>query len=284
MSQIHGRNVLITGGASGIGLLVAKKLAERGAKVIIWDIDDSSLAGIAEEMKAKGRPVSVYHCDVSRRTEVFSVAEKVKEDFGKVDILINNAGIVSGKSFLECTDEQLEKGMAVNMLAHFWTVRAFLPQMVRAGNGHIVTISSAAGLIGVSRLVDYSTAKFGAFGFNESLRMEIKQEKWNIKTTVVCPYFINTGMFDGAQTRFSWLLPILDQQYVAERIVSAIKKNKSRLLMPPMVYSIWLLRYFPTFAFDFIANLLGINAAMDSFRGRSGIQDLETKSKPADSD
>ena len=283
MSEIYGRNVLITGGASGIGLLMAKKLADRGAKVIIWDIDDSNLEKIAGEIKAKGHSVAVYQCDVSIRNEVYRVAEVVKGDFGKVDILINNAGIVSGKSFLECTDEQLEKSMAVNMLAHFWTVRAFLPEMIRAGNGHIVTISSAAGLIGVSRLVDYCTSKFAAFGFDEALRMEMKQEKWNIKTTVVCPYFINSGMFEGVQTRFSCLLPILDIERVAERIVRAIKKDRRRLLMPPLVYSVWLLRYLPAFVFDFITNFLGINAAMHTFRGRYGVKHQNTKSKQADS-
>ena len=104
-------------------------MRKRELTVIILDIDDSNLEKIAGELKAKGRSVAVYHCDVSIRAEVYRVAEMVKGDFGKVDILINNAGIVSGKSFLECTDEQLEKGMAVNLLAHFWTVRAFLPGM-----------------------------------------------------------------------------------------------------------------------------------------------------------
>jgi len=270
MSQIYGRNVLITGGASGIGLLMTKKLAGRGAKVIIWDIDDSKMENVAAQMKAKGHQVAVYRCDVSNRNEVYRVAEAVKADFEKVDILVNNAGIVSGKYFLECTDEQLEKSMTVNTLAHFWTVRAFLPEMIRAGNGHIVTISSAAGIVGASRLVDYCTSKFAAFGFDEALRMEIREEKWNVKTTVVCPYFANTGMFEGVQTRFSWLLPILDQERVAERIVKAIESDKRRVIMPPMVYSVWLLRYLPTCVFDFIADLLGVNSAMHTFRGRSG--------------
>jgi all-trans-retinol dehydrogenase (NAD+) len=75
-------------------------------------------------------------------------------------ILINNAGVVSGKRFLECTDDELEKSITISTMAHFWTVRAFLQEMIRAGNGHIVTISSVAGIIGVSRLVDYCTSKF----------------------------------------------------------------------------------------------------------------------------
>lgn len=283
MSKINGRNVLITGGASGIGLLMAQKLADRGAGIIIWDIDDANMEKAAEQIKTRGRQVAVYHCDVSDRTEVYRVAGMVKADFGKVDILINNAGIVSGKYFLECTDQQLEKSMNVNLLAHFWTVRAFLPEMVRAGSGHIVTISSAAGIVGASRLVDYCTSKFAAFGFDEALRMEIKGEKWNIKTTVVCPYFINTGMFEGVRTRFSRLLPILDQNRVAERIVKAIEKNRRRLLMPPIVYSVWMMRYLPTFAFDLVQNFFGINRAMNTFTGRSGTRHPEIKSKPAQS-
>jgi all-trans-retinol dehydrogenase (NAD+) len=270
MSRIDGSKILITGGASGIGKLMAQRFADRGATVVIWDVDDPGMKKLAVEMEGAGRRIGVYHCDVSNRTEVLRVAESVNNDFGGIDILINNAGIVTGKSFLDATDEQIEKGMAINALAHFWTVRAFLPGMILAGKGHIVTISSAAGLIGVSRLVDYCAAKFAAFGFDEALRMEIKQKKWNIRTTVVCPYFIDTGMFDGARTRFSSLLPILDQQRVADRIVKAVEGDRGRLLMPPMVYLLWLLRYLPTSAFDFTANLLGINAAMEGFKGRSG--------------
>ncbi|MDR3554786.1 MAG: SDR family oxidoreductase [Syntrophobacteraceae bacterium] len=270
MSRIEGSNILITGGASGIGKLMAQRFADRGGSLILWDIDDRGLEKMAGELGTGGRRVGVYHCDVSNRSEIATVAEKVKADFGKVDILINNAGIVSGKTFLETTDEQIEKGMAVNALAHFWTVRAFLPGMIRAGSGHIVTISSAAGLIGVCGLVDYCAAKFAVFGFDEALRMEIKRKKLNIRTTVVCPYFIDTGMFEGVRTRFSRLLPILNQQLVADRIVKAVEKNRRRLLMPPMVYSLWILRYLPTFAFDLTANLFGINATMEKFRGRSG--------------
>ena len=277
MSRIEGSKILITGGASGIGKLMAQRFADRGATVVIWDVDDPGMERLAVEMESAGRRIGVYHCDVSNRAEVLRVAESVNKDFGGIDILINNAGIVTGQSFLDATDEQIEKGMAVNALAHFWTVRAFLPGMIRAGRGHIVTISSAAGLIGVSRLVDYCAAKFAVFGFDEALRIEIKQKKWKIRTTVVCPYFIDTGMFDGARTRFSSLLPILDRQRVADRIVKAVEGDRRRLLMPPMVYLIWLLRYLPTSAFDFTANLLGINATMEGFKGRAGESALMRK-------
>ncbi|HBZ54527.1 MAG TPA: short-chain dehydrogenase, partial [Syntrophobacteraceae bacterium] len=158
--------------------------------------------------------------------------------------------------------------MDVNITAHFWTVRAFLPGMIQANRGHIVTIASAGGIVGASRMVDYCASKFAAFGFDEALRMEIRKNRWRIKTTVVCPYYINTGMFAGVRTRFPWLLPILEEELVAGRIMHAIQFNKKRLLMPLIVYSVWLLRLLPVVVFDWITTLLGINACMDEFRGR----------------
>jgi all-trans-retinol dehydrogenase (NAD+) len=269
MSQIAGANILITGGASGIGRLVALKLGALGSRTILWDIDDARLEAVAQEFRNLGYPVFPYHCDVSSRGEVSAVAEAVKRDAGKVDILINNAGVVTGKFCLDCSEEEIEKTMAVNLMANFWTVRAFLSDMIKTGSGHIVTVASAAGIIGVSQMVDYCTSKFAAFGFDEALRMEIRKRKWKVRTTVVCPYFINTEMFQGVKTRFSWLLPILDVDKVTEKIVEAIQKNKKRLILPPVVYSVWLLRLFPVAVFDFAANLLGINTAMTTYKGRT---------------
>lgn len=269
MSRIEGRNVLITGGASGIGRLLAIKAAALGGRVIIWDVNEASLDRLAQEVKASGQTVHACLCDVSNSERVYKRAQEVKKSFGPVDILVNNAGVVSGRPFLQCTDEQCRRTMDVNIMAHFWTVRAFLPDMVRRQSGHIVTIASAAGIVGVSKMVDYCASKAAAFAFDEALRMEIRKSGWNIETTVVCPYFINTGMFEGVRTRFAALLPILDEEKVAGRIIRAILKNKKRLVMPPMVYSVWLLRLFPVAVFDIVADLMGINDAMKTFEGRS---------------
>ena len=270
MSGIAGKKILITGGASGIGRLLALKAAALGGTVLVWDIDDANRERVEREISARGQRVRSYHCDVSKREEVYRVAGEIKAEFGLVDILVNNAGVVSGRPFLECTDDQCQKTMDVNVMAHFWTVRAFLPEMVKANSGHIVTIASAAGIIGVSRMIDYCASKAAAFAFDEALRMEIRKNRWKIRTTVVCPYFIDTGMFDGVKTRFSFLLPILKEEVVAEKIIRAILKNKRRLIMPPMVYSVWLLRLLPVFLFDIVADVLGINSAMKSFKGRPG--------------
>ena len=267
MADFTNKITLITGGACGLGRLVAQKMAARGSHVVLWDIANDSLAKAASEISGAGHKVATYHCNVFDREMVYDTAERVKDDVGKVDILINNAGVVSGRPFLECSDEQLERTMGVNVLAQFWTVKAFLPDMVKSNNGHIVTISSAGGIVGVSGLVDYSTSKFAAFGFDESLRAELKKRKLNINTTVVCPYFIGGEMFAGVKTRFSFLLPILDAEKVSGQIVDAIARKKRRLITPPLVYSTWLLRLLPVSVFDWLATFLGINSAMDEFRG-----------------
>ncbi|MHC1742356.1 MAG: SDR family oxidoreductase [Syntrophobacteraceae bacterium] len=269
MSRIENRNVLITGGASGLGRLLAIKAAALGGRVVLWDVNEANLDRVGREVRAGGRPVLVRRCDVTNREDVYRAAREVTETFGPVDILINNAGVISGRSFLDCTDDELQRTMDVNIMAHFWTVRAFLPGMVERRSGHIVTMASAAGIVGVSRMVDYCTSKAAAFGFDEALRMEIRQNRWPVKTTVVCPYFINTGMFDGVRTRFAALLPILDENRVADRIIRAVRKNRRRVIMPPMVYSVWLLRLLPVSVFDFVADLMGINVAMKTFKGRS---------------
>jgi short-subunit dehydrogenase len=268
MSEVAGRNVLITGAASGIGRLMALKAAAKGANLVLWDIDEAGLAKLVAEIRANSGRAFSYRCDVSRHQDVYRVAEQVRTDVGMVDVLINNAGVISGKPLLECSDEQIQRTMDVNTMAHFWTVRAFLPDMIRASRGHIVTIASAGGIIGVSRMIDYCASKFAAFGFDEALRMEIRKNRWRVKTTVVCPFYINTGMFAGVRSRFPWLLPILDEDLVAERIIHAIQFNKKRLLLPLTVYSVWLLRLLPVMLFDWIATFLGINASMDDFRGR----------------
>ncbi|MCK5797821.1 MAG: SDR family oxidoreductase [Deltaproteobacteria bacterium] len=270
MTDIAGKNVLITGGASGIGRLMALRAADRGGRVIVWDIDAAALEAVLADLeRATGSPATGYVCDVSDRDAVYATAAKVKADTGPLDILINNAGVVSGESFLELPDEKIETTFRVNTMALFWTTKAFLPEMIQRDAGHVVTIASASGLIGVARLADYASSKFAAVGFDESLRMELSGIAKHVKTTVVCPYFIDTGMFKGVSSRFSFLLPILKETDVADRVIRAIEKDRPRLFMPPLIYLVPLLRgILPTAFFDTVANLLGVNASMDRFVGR----------------
>jgi all-trans-retinol dehydrogenase (NAD+) len=270
MKNVNGKVVLVTGGASGIGRLMAFDFARRGAVVAVWDLNPAALETLETEAAAQGLSITGMACDVSDRSAVYKRAAELKTKLGPVDILVNNAGVVSGKTLLETPDEKIEKTMQVNVLALFWVTKAFLPAMIERKSGHIVTIASAAGIIGVQGLADYCASKFAAVGFDESLRMELKRIKSPVKTTVVCPFFIDTGMFKGVKTRFPLLLPILKPQPAVKRIVKAVLKNRRRLIMPAFVNLVLYLRIFPPGVMDAIAGFFGISHAMDEFTGREG--------------
>jgi all-trans-retinol dehydrogenase (NAD+) len=140
--------------------------------------------------------------------------------------------------------------------------------MVERRRGHLVTIASASGLIGVAKLADYSASKWAAIGFDESLRVELKRLAPEVRTTVVCPYYVNTGMFTGVKSRFSWMMPILEEAHVVRRIVEAIERDRRRVVMPWPVFLLPLMRLLPIPLFDALANFLGVNVSMDEFVGR----------------
>ncbi len=285
MTEIAGRNILVTGAASGIGRRMALRMARLGANLVLWDIDPENLARVVGELhQTTGRPAHGYSCDVSDRQGVYATAAQVKAEVGPIHVLVNNAGVVTGKPFLECSDEAIQRTIAVNTTAMFWTCKCFLPEMIRAGSGHVVTVASAAGIVGVAGLSDYCASKWAAVGFDEALRMELRKTAPAVKTTVVCTHYINTGMFRGVKGRFPWLLPVLDEDAVARRVVRAVLCNRPRVFMPPLVYLVPMLRVLPVRWFDAIASLLGVNSAMDKFVGRSarGLQGSREPQEPGE--
>jgi len=265
---LRGQVVVITGAGSGIGRLLSLKLAQEGCRLALWDINFQMCESVASEIHNTGGDARAYSGDVSDNIRVYELAEMTKQDFGRVDILINNAGIVTGKSLLQASDEMLKKTVMVNTVAHFWTVKAFLPEMLERNHGHIVTIASLAGTIGVAGLEDYCASKFGAFGFTESLRNQIRKlGKYGVRTTCVCPYYINTGMFDGVSTP---LLPILQPDWVVNKIVTAMKRDQEVLMLPRSAYWGALVRcLLPTSLFDAICSVSGVHYSMDTFKGNS---------------
>ena len=269
MKDIRNKLILITGGASGIGRLMAFDFARRGGRVAAWDLNRAALDTLEKDAAAEGFRMTGMVCDVSRREEVYRQAKALTAAEGPVDILVNNAGVVSGKPLLETSDEQIEKTLEVNTHSLFWTVKAFLPSMIERKSGHVVTIASAGGLIGVRGLADYCASKFAAVGFDESLRMELRRVKSPVRTTIACPFFIDTGMFDGIKSRFPLLLPVMKSEYAAGRIVRAVLKNKRRLVLPAFAKTALFLRAFPPVILDTVANFFGLSHAMDEFRGRN---------------
>ncbi|HJA60885.1 MAG TPA: SDR family oxidoreductase [Candidatus Brevibacterium intestinavium] len=265
-TTIDGARVLITGAGSGIGRLMALDAAARGAaEILIWDLSADSGDAVRDEITAVGGQARSFEVNVADSAQVETVAERT----GPVDILINCAGIVTGKKLLDADADAIRRVYDVNTLALYWTTKAFLPGMLERDRGAVVTIASAAGLTGVARQTDYSASKWAAVGFTESLRSELRAEGSRVGTLVVCPFYINTGMFDGVRTKFPRLLPILEETDVSTRVLNAIESGREQLVMPPLVRLVPGVRLLPTRAFDTVMDFLGVNQTMDHFTGRT---------------
>jgi all-trans-retinol dehydrogenase (NAD+) len=263
-TALSGSTVLITGGGSGLGRRMAMDASRRGARVVIWDVSADGGRNVRDEIRSAGGVAETQTVNVADKEAVQAAAAAA----GPVDVLINNAGVVTGKLLLAAADEDIERTFNVNVLALYWVTRAFLPGMAARGRGTVVTVASAAGLVGVARQTDYSASKFAAFGFSESLRAELRAGRTGVSTLVVCPYYIDTGMFDGVRTRFPRLLPILEEEAVAARVLDAVESGRQKLVLPPLVNLVPAARLLPVGAFDRLMDTLGINRTMDRFTGR----------------
>lgn len=260
--SITGQHVFITGAGSGIGRIMAQKFAKLGCPVTCADIDLAAAQETAQSIVEEGHEAIAVHCDVTSSEQVHEAGIEARKAFGSVMILVNNAGIVTGKKILDCTEREIEKTFKVNSLSHAYTVREFLPEMIKQDKGHIVSIASMAGIVGTPGLADYCGSKFAAFGFDESLRLELDQIGSKVRTTCVCPFFINTGMFENPKTDFP-LLPLLDQEWVSQRIITAIQQNEQVLLLPWFASMAMCARgLLPTFAFDKLMNMVGVTKSM----------------------
>jgi all-trans-retinol dehydrogenase (NAD+) len=263
-TRLSGSTVLVTGGGSGLGRRMALEAARRGARVLIWDISADGGTHVRDQIRGAGGVAEAQTVNVADRDSVKEAAAAA----GQVDVLINNAGVVTGRLLLDAADEDIQRTFNVNVMALYWVTRAFLPGMVERGRGTVVTVASAAGLVGVARQTDYSASKFAAFGFNESLRAELRAGRTGVNTLVVCPYYIDTGMFDGVRTRFPRLLPILKEEVVAAKVLDGIENGRRKLVLPPLVNLVPAARLLPVGTFDRLMDVLGINRTMDQFTGR----------------
>ncbi|XP_060755935.1 retinol dehydrogenase 10-A isoform X2 [Neoarius graeffei] len=259
--SVAGQVCVITGAGGQLGRLFALEFARRRAVLVLWDINSQSneetaelvrqiyreqethvdREGGVEEVQPFKPQVYTYVCDVGKRESVYSTAERVRREVGDVDLLINNAGVVSGQHLLECPDELIERTMVVNCHAHFWTTKAFLPRMLEMNHGHIVTVASSLGLFSTAGVEDYCASKFGAIGFHESLSHEIKaSEKDGIKMTLVCPYLVDTGMFRGCRIRkeIEPFLPPLKPEFCVKQAMKAILTDQPMICTPRIVYMV----------------------------------------------
>lgn len=281
MTDVRDRIALVTGAASGIGRSLVLELARRGAVVVAWDLDEARLGAVVDELRGVGaRRAHGYACDVSDADAVYRTAERVRREVGDVEVLVHNAGVVNGARLPELPDPAIRRTFEVNALALFWVTKAFLPAMVASGRGHVVTVASAGGLVGVDRETDYSASKHAAVGFTEALHSELRRTAPGVVTTVVCPFYVDTGMFRGVRSRIPVLLPVLRTERVATAIADAIGRDRRRLLMPPIVRLLPLLHTLPPAVFDRLLDLFGVNEAMDHFVGRERTAPPPARDRP----
>jgi all-trans-retinol dehydrogenase (NAD+) len=278
MTRLDGSTMLVTGAARGLGRQLALQAAQRGARIVAWDLDGPGLDDLATELGESLVARAVV--DVTDRASIAAGVDALPGGADDVDIVVNNAGVVSGARLADLRPEQIERTFSVNVLALYWVTQAFLPSMARRNRGHVVTMASAAGLVGVARQTDYSASKHAAVGFMESLRSELRRDRTEVATTTVCPFYIDTGMFEGARSKWPWLLPILHERDVAAKILRAVERDKAVLHLPPIVGTLPVSRILPVRLFDRFMDLLGVNQSMDDFVGRSDAAPTST-SAPA---
>lgn len=269
MSNFKDKKVLITGGASGIGLLMGKMALQQGAaSLIIWDLNADAMEKVVSGLREQGYQARGQQADVSDKTSVGEAASACLASGIIPDILILNAGIVSGKFFHEHRDNEIERTIGVNVLGVMWVAHAFLPAMIQRGSGHIVSISSAAGMLSNPRMAVYAASKWAVYGWSESLRLEMQQLRTGVKVTTVTPSYIDTGMFDGVRTNA--VIPKLTPEKAAKAVINGIRKNKIFVRMPFMVYTLPFVKgILPVRWFDFLVGKgLGVYKTMQGFTGR----------------
>jgi NAD(P)-dependent dehydrogenase (short-subunit alcohol dehydrogenase family) len=274
VKNVAGRRVLITGGAMGMGKIYARIAVEEGAAaVVLWDVNGQKLEETAEELRALGGTVHHFVVDVADKDVVRATAGQVTAEVGVPHIVISNAGIVRGNAYFWETSEDLadaELTIGINTLAPMYLARAFLPAMIAQGEqARLVNIASAAGFTSNPRMSVYAASKWAAIGFSDSVRLELEQAGIrHVKVTTVCPYYIKTGMFEGAKA--APMLPLLEPEDVCAKVWKAMRKGRPLLVLPKSVLLGEAMKgVLPLPVRDLVAGrLFGVHRTMEDFTGR----------------
>jgi len=242
MEGFAGKVAVVTGAGSGIGQALAVELGRSGAKLAISDVDTEGLAVTEERLKAIGAPVRADRLDVTEREAFELYADAVKEHFGKVNQIYNNAGIAFSGDIEVSTYKDIERVMDVD----FWGVvngtKAFLPHLIASGDGHVVNVSSVFGLFAVPGQAAYNSAKFAVRGFTEALRQEMAVNKHPVRVTCVHPGGIKTAIARNATAAegidvaemakaFDTKLARTSPERAAQIILEAVRKDRARVLV-----------------------------------------------------
>ncbi|KAL0850800.1 hypothetical protein ABMA28_006728 [Loxostege sticticalis] len=254
--------ILITGAGHGMGREVALRFGRLGSTVVCVDVNAANNEETANMIKKEKGKAFHYVCDVTNREAVFKLAEKIQREVGDVTILHNNAGIMPCKPLLRHSEKEIRAIYDINVLGVLWTIQAFLPSMLENNKGHLVVMSSMAGLMGLRNIVPYCGSKFAVKGIMEAIAMELHEDKSRpssgIKFTTIYPTMVNTGLCHNPKYRFQ-LFKMVDKEFASDLIVDAIRRELTEITIPTDLY------YANRFLFRILPYKAGL--AMNDFVG-----------------
>ena len=248
MKDFTGRVAAITGAGSGIGRALAVNLAKRGAHLALCDIDEAGLVETVGQCEGYGVKITSQRVDVADRAAVEAWAEQVVADHGKVNLIINNAGVALGATIESMSYEDFEWLMNINFWGVVYGTKAFLPHLKASGEGHVVNLSSVFGLISVPSQSAYNAAKFAVRGFTDTLRMELEIEGAPVSVTTIHPGGIKTNIAANARIDDSLTAITGDAEKArqdferafvtspdkaARQILAAVQRDRRRALIGP---------------------------------------------------
>jgi NAD(P)-dependent dehydrogenase (short-subunit alcohol dehydrogenase family) len=263
MERFTEKRVFITGAASGLGRAFALRFAEMGWKVAIVDIHIERLSETKSAVEAFGVSCLDMECDVTSFDALSKCAERIEEEWGGVDIVLNNAGIAGVGQFEDITHEEWERVINVDLWSVIHGCRVFVPMLKRQGGGHIVNTASSAGIVSLPQMANYNVAKAGVISLSESLRAELAED--NIGVTVIAPTVFKANLVEDPnlekhQMGRSFRKEIEKTKVTAEQIaditIAAIKKNKLYVVPQADAKRAWFFkRFFPELYFKTIIML-----------------------------
>jgi short-subunit dehydrogenase len=231
---------VITGAGSGIGQALALNLAGEGARLAISDINQEAVVHTAALVRQRGAEVESYVLDVSSREAVFAHADTVRERFGSVNLVVNNAGVAVSKPVLDMPISDIEWLMSINFWGVVYGTKAFLPALIESRDGHLVNISSVFGMIAVPTQAAYNAAKFAVRGFTEALRQEMLAAGSPVQVSCVHPGGIKTNIARSARSNdqtpdqlaeaFDRIAKMTPER-AAEIIVAGVRRNRGRIFV-----------------------------------------------------
>ena len=270
---LAGAVVLVTGAGRGMGAIYARRAVEGGARAVsLWDVDDDAARRVAGSLARVGVEIEVRRVDLGDRDAVVGAAREVAERVGRVDVLVNNAGVVRGAPFWEHDPvADIEATMRVNTLAPMWLTRAVLPSMMADTTRpkRILNIASAAGTLANPNMSVYAASKWALIGWSESLRLELSRlGHGHVAVTTFCPSYVSTGMFAGA--RGPLLTPIMTPETAAAAAWSGMLRGAPLVLRPWTVKLAMALRgVLPVRWWDAVAGkVFKVYSSMDEWTGR----------------